>query len=140
MSRNDFLAIVGPKGICHQVSIGGRRKNRRDTLLSDHERVEFVTLAILIVRASLEMGAPILLGGMEFRVPATALVCLQAEARGLAILSEIAATLQASGYAPTKPKRGKADDVRLRCLHRLGYIHLILISKGACERNVGVQP
>jgi len=82
------------------------------------------------------MSAPILLGGMEFRVPATALVCLQEEECGLAILSEIAATLQTWGYAPTKPKRGKIDDVRLRCLHRLGYIDLILVSEGAANKTL----
>jgi hypothetical protein len=73
------------------------------------------------------MGSPILLGGMEFRVPATSLVGSRAEARGLAILSEVGAALKTGGYEPAKPKRGKIDDVRLRCLHRLGYIDLILV-------------
>ena len=81
------------------------------------------------------MGAPILLGGLEFRVLPDSLGSIRAEARGIAILTEISVTLRAGGYQPTKPKRGKPDDVRLRCLHRLGYLDLILIIAEATDQG-----
>jgi hypothetical protein len=72
------------------------------------------------------MGAPIPLGALEFRISRPSIICFRADEFGLAILTKIAAALRKAEYDPTRPKHGKADDVRLRCIHRLGYIDLVL--------------
>lgn len=76
------------------------------------------------------MGAPILLGGMQFQISESSVPSGERSSRaGIAVLSEIAAGLKVAGYEPTKLKCGKADDVRIRCVRRTGYIELILISE-----------
>lgn len=83
------------------------------------------------------MGAPIPLGGLQFRILDASLAFVQLDARGFMVLSAITPALQDRGYQPGKPKRGKVDDVRLRCVLTLGHADLILISDDAAGSTLG---
>lgn len=83
------------------------------------------------------MGAPILFGGIQFRIPDASLAFVQPDARGFTVLSAIIPALQDRGLQPGKPKRGKVDDVRLRCILPLGHVDLTLISENPTGSTLG---
>jgi hypothetical protein len=86
------------------------------------------------------MGAPKLLGGGLLRIKSDAVSAYSVgtsssrhSSRGLLVLASIADKLQNAGYETTKPKRGRPDDVRLRCVFEDHYIELVLITEEETE-------
>lgn len=82
------------------------------------------------------MGAPNLLGGGLLRIKCDAISAYSVATRssrhnshGFVVLAAIAEKLQNAGYETTKPKRGKPDDVRLRCRFDDHYVELMLITE-----------
>jgi len=86
------------------------------------------------------MGAPNLLGGGLLRIKSHAISAQSGEthssrhsSHGFVVLAAIAEKLQNAGYETTKPKRGKPDDVRLRCRFEDHYVELMLITEEETE-------
>ena len=84
------------------------------------------------------MGSPILLGGAHCQISPGALESVhhrigvlgrKPDPGAYTVLTEVSVELRQHGYEPTEPRRGKADDVRIRCVRGDRYIEVIVVAE-----------